>query len=418
MHPRSLWLAVSFMSVLPLGCRPEPSAAKKEAPPAAKASNSAEPVASRIPFTGATDAEVQAFLDAPRDSGLKFTPPLQEALLAKLHPCPLDAHWPQTSCEPFKRWRQATAKASLDGKAKSKQMALKYLASDKPAVQCVAASILAEAWEPDMGDALIDAAQAQRDPAVAACIVRHGHTVWMTSSSAKTTAFLLSMTEHADERVRMRALDEVLRSPSIFGKPFPDAVSVAGKRLEVDPALPVRAHICKQLFNPEDERAIAIMEKALKSPGVPPELAKACFEGIVSAWAQRPRRKKPSRAAYDLTLATLQRKPRAASIELVDGLGGIGSATAEPGGVEEETWSKEVKPWLDPTRIRAALEEFAADPAVGEEARYAALDSLDKLKAPASTFVRLRDLCKRNGDQCRGRASGVLLDEKAGGKAP
>jgi len=59
-----------------------------------------------------------------------------------------------------------------------------------------------------------------------------------------------------------------------------------------------------------------------------------------------------------------------------------------------------------------------ADAAVGEEARYGGLASLDPLQAPASTFARVRDACERAGDQCRGRASGVLLDEKAAAKAP
>lgn len=401
--------------VFSVACRSEPS------PPRPVATTTASPTASTAPSaptTGATDAEVEAFLNAPTDAAPKFTPPLQEALLAKLGTCTLDAWWPQATCEPFKRWRQATAKAALDDKPRSKEMALKYLASDKPAVQCVAAWILGQPSGPEMTDALIDAAKAQGDPAVTACIVHHGHMMWMTSASPKVVPFLLSMAEHGDERVRLQTVDEILLRPTPFGRPFPNAVQVAGKRLDVDPSPRVKARICRELYTPEDETAIPLMEKAFKSPEAPLEVKKACFDGIASAWATQPRHAKPSRAAYTLTLAILARKPRSTSAELTDGLTVLIGARSEGGGKSEEAWSKEVKPWLDLTRVQAALEDFAGDAAVGEEARYSALDALDKLKAPIATFVRLQARCKQNGDACMGRASGALLDEKVGAKKP
>lgn len=405
-------LGLMVVALLFLGCRSEPFGRTKSAV-ASSASPSPSATAALV-SAGPTDAEVQAFLDAPAEAGAKFTPALQEALLLKLEACALDGQWPAASCEPFKRWRRATAKASLQQDPDSKTMALKHLASGKPAVQCVAASIVGESWGPDMSDALIAAAQVEREPAVVACFIRHGHTSWATSPSAKIAPFLVAMAEHADVHVRKRALDEILRPPSRLGKSMPNAVVLAARRLDSDPMRSVRAHICQHLYDPEDERAVPLMERAFMSPDAHLGLATACFEGIVSAWAQRPRRQKPSRAAYELTLKLIERKPRGDCNEFADGLAALGSAEADAPGEDEAAWTNEVEPWLDRDRLRAALEDLAGDRAVSETPRYAALTALDQLQAPAEAFARVRARCRTFGDPCRGRESGELLDRKAG----
>ena len=390
-----LALGVITMVVL-AGCRQRATVVHEEPTPSASSVTSSAVGASR-----ASDAAVAALEAFFADPKAPLVPSIEDALYLDLETCAMKGEEVDPDCAGYKAWRSAEGRHSRTDNVGSKRVAQGQIMSPGAATRCVAASVIAQVWGPDTTSVLLDAANKEQVPDVLACMVRRGHVTWTTYPTPAVTSFLSRMTENESEVVRRAAVGRLL-FPRGITTDYPDGFLKAADRIERDPSIALRAFVCENLYETEDERALPLFAKHLEAKDTPNELYAACFSGVVSAWARNPRHEKPSRAAYELTMKLLEAKPRTQTRPPSDGLGmvGLASATAKSDDREDQGWSKKVAPWYRPDRLRTVLEDLALDADAHVETRSSAVFVLKQLGAPKATFTRMAKACEKQGERC------------------
>jgi hypothetical protein len=330
--------------------------------------------------------ELEAFLE---DDSAALTPQIHEKLLLSLKDCELEEYGIDSRCEAYKTYRRARNRKTYlkDLAGMSRTLGIKLIGHQSPAVRYQAANLMGSIFgsNPRVQEAILAAARKEQEPAVLARMInvvgsRH-------RGNQELTRLLLEMADHDDEKVRMAAMTWFTNS---FGAGVEGTFDKVLEKVDRDPSIKVRSYLCSRLYGSSDERALAVFNRYLTRKDTPRELYRGCFQGVINAWTGFPQPKKPSKAAYGLTLRVLNARPRSQDRPPWIGIRTLRAAKTEGSSPFHKKWLEAVKPWYKKDRLVKALQSLAADRDSHWMARTGAVDTLRDLGASKQQLQGLK----------------------------
>lgn len=270
----------------------------------------------------------------------------------------------------------------------------KHLDNPSPSVRLYAVQKLGSLFTVnDAGQKiLLTAAKKETSPPVLVTMVRTSRNAM--GKQPALAAFVLEQSKHQNKDVRREAL-LALVSPWAMGTP--DTLERAMEMIRTDPEMEIRKLGCAGIGARADDNAIPLLEEYTVWPAKEKELYDDCFRGLVEMWAARVVHKRPSQAAYELTLKRLEEKPRSQEHPSWKSIASLGI-----GGREQFI---ERAPWYDAKRVNAVLVDMIADTDFHWLGRRSAIDAYALAGASSAQMQALLDqhfaggLVKKDTDQ-------------------
>ncbi|MBN2496655.1 MAG: HEAT repeat domain-containing protein [Deltaproteobacteria bacterium] len=339
-------------------------------------------------------AKGEQLKDTLEDKAPPLTPERYEELVVALASCQLKEGGIDSGCEKYTELQKAKQnKASLfkDLAGMHSKLGRKHMGHKSPAVRYYAVGLMGSAFAggvaADDVAAIIKAAKKEKDIEVLAHMIDT-----IGSNQAKNPAvgkFLLGMLRHKQARIRKAAISEL----AAWGKKTKGVVPAFTQVLkkEKDPA--IKAYACERAGELESDKLLPVMRQLATSKKSSPDLHEACFKGIVNMWTRYVHApEKPSKKAYQATLALLEAKPRDDNRPpwtIVSYFNGLQKPDA--------AWSGKAGFFKKP-QFHKAVSKVIGDPKANWMARTGFVDLLANTGAPKQVFADLRKACKAEGD--------------------
>lgn len=320
---------------------------------------------------------IQAWL---ADDTKPMTAEIYEQLVLSLQKCDLTDYGVDSKCEEYKQFQKArnrnTALKDMAGMYTS--IGAKLISHENATVRYQAASTMGSFFgaSNDSEKVVLAAVEKEQNDIVTTKLVnvvgsRH-------KNSPEVKALLLKMADHQNPKVRKEAMGWFLTS---FGAEVAGTFEKVLDKVDNDPSLDVRKHLCSRLYGSGDERAIPVFKKYLEGKDTPKELIEGCFGGVISAWTGFPFPSKPNKQAYELTLAFLKQKPRTKDAPPWQNISTLRAAKTEFKDNDSfgKAWQANVKDWYKKPALLAALEEIVHDTDANWMTRTGAVSVLNEL---------------------------------------
>lgn len=308
-----------------------------------------------------------------------------EALMLDLASCEIDAKhgFLERDCPSLERLTQVRKKHNRHIKnmtAMWSRIGQKHLGHPSPSVRLYAVQKLGSLFTVNEAGQkiLLTAAAKETSPAVLITMVRTSRNAMGKHESM--SKFVLEHSRHDDVGVRREAL-LALVSPWAMGTE--GTLERAMEMIRTDPEMEIRKLGCAGIGARADDRALPLLEEYTAWPAKEKELYDECYRGLVEMWAARVVHKRPSEAAYKLTLERLEQKPRTQqhpSWKIVSSLG--------IGGREQFL---ERAPWYEPKRMNALLSDLIGDENFNWLGRRSAIDALVLAGASSAQLKEVLD---------------------------
>jgi hypothetical protein len=373
--------AIALVSTIALvGCK------KKEEDKAGAGGVVPKEASSLAAAAGAND--LAAFL---KDENAPLTPEMEEKLLLGLKDCAMTETAIDDKCEGLKAWnksrgRKTAAKQVLGG---SSSLGAKYIGNESPAIRYKAADLLSSLFGADPGTQklIVESANKEKVPAVLANMIQAVGSRHKGNEDIK--ALLMKGADHESERVRTESLGWFLTS---FGADVPGTFEKAADKLDKDPSMKVRSHVCGRLYGSGNEKAIPLFDKYLNDKNTPPDLYRACFDGVIAAWTGFPKPENPNQKAYELTMKQLESPTRTKDRPPFGSISTLRASKTEFKSDDSfgQKWLDKVKGWYKKERLLKALESIASDSNANWISRSSCVDTMKELGAPKGTFEKLQ----------------------------
>jgi hypothetical protein len=380
MSARHITAVALLSAVVLVGCK------KKEEDKAGAGNVIPKEASSVAAAAGAND--LAAFL---KDENAPLTPEMEEKLLLGLKDCPMTETGIDDKCEGLKTWnksrgRKTAAKQVLGG---SGSLGAKYIGNESPAIRFKSADLLSSLFGADPGTQklIIEAANKEKVPAVLANMIQAVGSKHKGNEEIK--ALLMKGADHESERVRTESLGWFLTS---FGADVPGTFEKAADKLDKDPSIKVRSHLCSRLYGSGNEKAIPLLDKYLNDKNTPPDLYRACFDGAIAAWTGFPKPENPNQKAYELTMKQLEAPTRTKERPPWASISTLRASKTEYKADDSfgQKWLEKTKGWYKKDRLLKALEGLAGDSNANWIGRSSAIDTMKELGAPKPTFEKLQ----------------------------
>jgi len=331
-----------------------------------------------------SEVELAAFFATP---SAKITAEVFETTLLRLATCKIEPGW-VNSCPAYGDLMKVVQRYK-GGEGFPSELALRHLRHPVYAVRGSAVSFASPyAFEggAERAQLYLDAMRSETDAEVLKSLVRYSGPG--AANNAAIRRFVLRSLVHADESVRINALDVVARPdvaaqvPDVFDR-IAFATRANHSRLE-------RVAACAHMGKLDDARAVPLLASLLADDALPRDVRGACFEGLVGTWTRRPAPSKPSREGYELTMRILTAKPRSTVTPHERGVRALASA-----GTASSKWSESVRSFYDVRAVSSALALIVLDDDAAQPARSAAGVTLVELDQKEMVETTIKDLKKQ-----------------------
>lgn len=305
-----------------------------------------------------------------------------EAVLLGLAGCEVGLFGIERKCSEWKDFERIRRSSQALMKSAASELAVlgrKHIKHEAPAVRIQSASLMDNLFKVKSEEAqtlITEAAKVEQNPMVLKRFVR-----LLSSAIAKNEAIralIIELADHPHDKVRTEVAKALTDS---WARGTEGTLERAIKLVEVDPSPAVRVYTCKYLGTRADDRAIPTLERYLKSADTPPDLYAGCLRGLISMWSSPVPHAKPSKAAYQLTLEVLAKKPQPKDIWMV--LSALEYA-AKP------IFRKRAKGWYKNEALVKLLKGFVLDKEFFWLGRSQAADVLAKLTGEAAQLEALK----------------------------
>ncbi len=362
------WLLVGAAT----GCDPKPSGGAAPAP---------------APSESASAQDLEGWL---ADESAALTEDVYRRFILALTTCQVNERGIDPRCEAYRQLKQARGRTTSPAAlvAMNEVLSKEFIGHEHPAVRWQATQLLKAVYglKPETEELVLAAARKEKEPSVLIALTRVVGAKHQERAEVKE--LLMTLSQHESEHVRQEAMSWFLTA---FGVGVEGTFERVLDRVENDPSINVRRFLCGRLYGSEDERAIPVFEKYLNQPDVDIKLFEGCWQGVINAWTGFPKPRKPSQAAYELTLKVLERKPRTRTSPPWTSFRNLRAAKASYPERDEagRAWLAAVKPWYKPERLIKALENIALDREAYWMTRTAALDVMRDLDVTEASFQAL-----------------------------
>ncbi|MBX3182366.1 MAG: hypothetical protein KIT72_09050 [Polyangiaceae bacterium] len=343
--------------------------------------------AAPAPSASASAQGLEAWL---ADESAPLTEDVYRRFILALTTCQVNERGIDPRCQAYRDLKQARGRTTnpADLVAMNEVLSKELIGHEHAAVRWQATQLLKAVYglKPDTEKLVLEAARKEKEPSVLIALTRVVGAKHQERPEVKD--LLMKLSEHESEHVRQEAMSWFLTA---FGTGVEGTFERVLDRVENDPSINVRRFLCGRLYGSEDERAIPVFEKYLNQPEVDIKLFEGCWQGVINAWTGFPKPKKPSQAAYELTLKVLERKPRTRTSPPWTSFRNLRAAKLDYPERDDagQAWVQAVKPWYKPERLLKALESIALDREAYWMTRTAALDVLRDLGASEARFQAL-----------------------------
>lgn len=322
---------------------------------------------------------------AALDVGEPLNEKQYEVLVLSLASCEVDAMrgYIEAKCGAFEALQRARAvrnEAVPNLPGMWRLLGEKLLTHPSEAVRMYATQLLSASagGERVVQDALLSALSAERSTAVIQAMIRTLRT--QIGREPQVASQLIELSRHEDAAVREAALVSLT---SLWAVGSEGTMARALEMIESDPVMEVRAAGCASLGGRADDAALPLLERYTAWPAVEPELYGDCARGLVGMWSAPQPHKRPSQAAYELTLRRLAEAPRSEERPAWMAISGI-------------SWASHAElapraPWLDLKALRDVLRGLALDASFNWLGRNASIDTMIQIGATRSEIEAMRD---------------------------
>lgn len=305
-----------------------------------------------------------------------------EKLLLAMNTCKVDDDGIERECAANKAWREARktrGTLAKDWGGMMSGLGQKHIKNESPAVRIQAASLMGSIFGAtnESQQAIIDAAQAEKDPQVLKAMLRA-----VSSSIKKNDAvrqLVLAQAGHADDKVRMEVVGALTSS---WARETEGTLEKALEMTEKDASAEVKQYACRRLGERADERALPLLEKLTADHKADPKLYAACVRGLIAMWSAPVPHKTPSQKAYEATLAILKKKPRDENLPPWTAISAVEWAAKER--------FQQAAPWFKKADLLGALSELVVDRQANWLARTGGVDAMQRLGAEPADFEKLK----------------------------
>jgi hypothetical protein len=310
-----------------------------------------------------------------------------EALMTAVGPCEIGSLGLDRSCGAYQAFQEAKRQRGpieRPWRDVDRALAIEHLAHEDAAVRFVAADLLGPALHgsTEMLEALVEATRREIHPGVVKHFIRRlGPSTYHNEA---VRGLILALADHLDVRVRMEVAAWLTNAR---GRGTPQILARAMKMVEDDPAEQVRLRALDDLGDQGDETVLPFLEPYLAATSKSERAHASAVRALVTMWSSPAPQPTPREAAYERTMALLEKTPRSETSPPWKGLSGL-RWTTNPRFVARA-------PWFDATRMRSALEAIFLDPAVGWRTGKAMVDIMSSLQVERAHFERLLDTCTR-----------------------
>ena len=341
---------LSVLMLTTMGCK------ERAEPPAdaTPATTGAKNTAASLPEAQGTAALAQEAVQ-----NMASSKPLEqqhyEALLLQLESCPIDPKlgYIKMECEALQaltRSRTYMNRRVANMGTMWEALAHKHMAHPSEGVRLHALQLLGPKFveTPRGQKLLVEAGEQEESVPVLLSMVRLARNG--IGEHAALAKFVMDQSRSEHVPVRREALIALTSSWAIKAE---GTMERALEMIASDPDVELRQIGCVNLGARADDRALPLLEQMTAWPAAQPELYDSCWRGLVGMWATSVNLKRPSKAAYELTVARLKQQPR-----------GEKNPSWQVAGQFRHAWSeafRERATWFDEPAFGALMVELITD---------------------------------------------------------
>lgn len=313
-----------------------------------------------------------------------------ELLVLNLKSCSVDGArgYVDSKCEAFNTLKSARAKPNRSVPNQPdmwKLIASKSLANESEAVRIYATQLTNTSYASgkDSYGSLLERSSVETSPVVLQALVRAMR--MHVGKDPEVAERLLKLSTHPDDALRESVM---IGLTSAWASGSKGTLERAMEMIEKDSSEQVRKTGCSSLGSRADDRAMPLLEAYTAWPAKDEAIYGDCLRGLLGMWSSPVPHKRPSQAAYDLSLERFSATPR---------------DEKHPSwlAISEFSWSTKPKlveraPWIDAKRVEALVIDLIQDKNVNWLGRNAAITSLVQLGTTAEQLKAIRDKAYKN----------------------